>query len=227
MKFGSHFRSAGSDLSSDYINPNELDLMVEQLHVCESLFGDWNAKICFLMQDAADVGSLRKFHEKSGRPILSHSPEAQTNKRLVSWIKKHDEFSSVSVDGVNAKHCGIYYANAVWFLKKGEGMGAMLPQRAFAIRSSIPMLEATFQQMPNLEMIVAFGEVAYLSLKQMFQLKQKWEEVKESQSLLRTGRYCISVTMHPKARGVPMAVMEARLDMLLSLWRGAKSGKDK
>lgn len=223
MKYGSYFRSIDSALSTDYANPNDLGLMERQLHVCESLFGDWNAQVCFLMQDAADVGSLQKFHERTGRPILSHSPGAQTNRRLVSWVRKYEEFSAVSVDGANARNCGIYYANAVWFLKRRGGMGAALPQRALAIRASIPILETTFQQMPNLELIIAFGEVAYLSLKEMFGLKQRWAGVRESEDLITSGKYLIGVTWHPKARGVPMSVMESRLDKLLSMWKKAKA----
>ena len=219
MKFGNSFATIEHRLEKDYANPNELASMDKQLHLCESLFGDWNARVCLLMQDPADIESLVNFHKKTGRPILSHSPSAQTNKRLVAWLSKHSEFRGLNIDGTNAKGCGIFYANAIWYLKRGHGMGATLPQRSLAISESLPILRATFEQMPNLELIVAFGEVAYLSLKRLFGLDEPWSDAKNSKNLISACGFVIGTTMHPKARGVSTDHLEARLDHILQQWR--------
>lgn len=219
MKYGNSFATLDHRLEKDYANPNELAAMDKQLHLCESLFGDWNARVCLLMQDPADIESLVNFHNKTGRPILSHSPSAQTNKRLVTWLSKHPEFRGLNIDGANAKDCGVFYANAIWYLKRGHGMGAILPQRSLAITESLPILRATFEQMPNLELIVAFGEVAYLSLKRLFALRESWNDAKKSKQLISANGYEIGITMHPKARGVPPSQLEARLNHLLQQWR--------
>lgn len=221
MIYGNLFAVMNGRLARDYINPNDLAPMHDQLHVCESLFGDWNARVCLLMQDAADVESLREFHRKTGRPLLSHSPSAITNKRLVRWLVKHKEFSQVDIDGSHSEDCGVYYANAVWFLKKIGGMSGALRQRRRAIQESQKVLEVTFTQLSNLELIVAFGRTAYEALQTQFRLDTSWEKAREQSGLMRHGRFLIGVTNHPMARGVPEAWMEERFDNFLNQWRNS------
>ena len=86
--FGDVFKELGSDLEHLYVNPNKLQDMSARLHVCETLFGDFNARVLVLLQDAADVDSLLLSRDLCpSRPLLSHSEKALTNKRLVSWLK--------------------------------------------------------------------------------------------------------------------------------------------
>lgn len=222
MIYGDQFKGMDVRLAVDYVNPNELTPMQGQLHACESLFGDWSARVCLVMQDAADVESLRRFHERTGRPIFSHNPVATTNRRLVDRLDRHDQFDQLSLDGRNAKSCGLYYANAVWFLKRSGGMSGVLRQRRLAIEQSLPILRATFDQLDHLELIVAFGGVAYEALQQMFGLERPWVEARQDAALIpvRSGqkRWLVGVTSHPRARGVPAARMQQRLADILEQW---------
>ena len=220
------YKHRGMDalLALDYVNPNELMPMHSQLHLCESLFGDWNARVCLLMQDPADVDSLRKFHEKTGRSILSHSPFAPTNKRLVEWLSKLDMFRQIDIEGSHANSCGLYYANAIWFLKREGGMSGALKQRKLVIEKSTEILVDTFRQLEKLELIVAFGGVAYEALREMFHLDLTWPQARHCDSLLKVRmgerNFLIGVTNHPKARGVPNALMEERLINIFKKWNG-------
>jgi len=229
MIYGDQFTKIDSRLACDYINPNELMLMSNQLHVCESLFGDWNARVCLLLQDPADVDSLRKFQKETGRPILSHSPIADTNKRLVEWLNKFEMYSQLDIEGSLSKSCGLYYANAVWFLKREGGMGAPIRQRTRVIEESSEILVATIMQLKELELIIAFGGVAYQALQKIFDLKPTWPKVLESSNLIsaQTNQrsYLIGVTNHPKARGVSKDWMEQRLIGFLQQWQNESNAK--
>jgi len=223
LKFGDSFKDIDSLLARDYVNPNELMPMHNQLHACESLFGDWNARICLLMQDAADVDSLIKFHKQTGRPTLSHSPSASTNKRLVEWLSKVETFRHLDIEGHHSKTCGLYYANAVWYLKRKGGMSGVLRQRKRVIEKSRDILAQTIRQLENLELVLAFGEVAYISLQKIFTLELSWSEARKRSSLIpaqfERKRYHIGVTTHPMARGVSKDLMEARLQNILTQWQ--------
>ncbi len=223
MIFGDQIAGPSEQLSKDYVNPNALAAMPVTLHVCESLFGDWRAGLCLLMQDAADVDSLNKLHTNTGRPLLSHSLSAPTNKRLIKWLSKHHEFSSVNIEGDNAKSCGIYYANAVWFLKKTGGMSGPLKQRRLILKESQIILSTTISQLSKLELIIAFGRVAYEALQLQFQLNTPWKVAKGQRDLIRHKNLLIGVTNHPMARGVSEIEMENRLDGFLSEWRRRRS----
>jgi hypothetical protein len=224
MIYGDKYKGMDTLLARDYVNPNELKPMHSQLHLCESLFGDWNANVCLLMQDPADVDSLKKFHEKTGRSILSHSPFAPTNKRLVEWLSKLEMYRQIDIEGSHANSCGLYYANAIWFLKREGGMSGALKQRKLVIEKSTEMLIDTFRQLKKLELIIAFGEVAYAALREMFHLDRTWPQARQSESLIqvRMGErsFLIGVTNHPKARGVPNALMEERLLNIFKQWHG-------
>ena len=71
---------------------------------------------------------------------------------------------------------------------------------------------------------VAFGEVAYAALREMFHLDLTWPQARQSESLIqvRMGErsFLIGVTNHPKARGVPNALMEERLINIFKKWNG-------
>lgn len=219
MIYGDKFSGLNERLARDYINPNDLERMQYQLHVCESLFGDWNARVCLLMQDAADVESLLKFQTITDRPVLSHNPSAITNKRLVKWLSKHQDFPYVNINGHHSKSCGVYYANAVWYLKKAGGMSAPLKQRHLAITESQKILSTTIAQLQHLELIIAFGKVAYEALQLQFQIDMPWREVLEQKNLIYKNRLLIGVTTHPVARGVTEKWMEDRFDNFLKQWR--------
>jgi hypothetical protein len=223
MIYGNQFSGMDSLLARDYVNPNVLSPMCSQLHVCESLFGDWNARVCLLLQDPADVDSLKKFHKETGRPILSHNPYSDTNKRLVDWLNKFEMYGHLDIEGSRSNSCGLYYANAVWFLKRGGGMGAPLRQRKRVIEKSTEILVTTLTQLKEVELIIAFGSVAYVALQNIFHLKHVWPKALEGNSIISAEinqrRYLIGVTNHPKARGVSKDWMEQRLLAILQQWQ--------
>lgn len=225
MIYGDHFILMDPVLARDYVNPNELMPMHDQLHICESLFGDWSARVCLLLQDPADVGSLERFHNETGRSLLSHSPTADTNKRLISWLNKFPMYSHLDIEGRYSKNCGLYYANAVWFLKRNGGMGGSLRQRKRVIEKSSEILAVTIGQLKDLELIIAFGRVAYEGLQNIFRLELNWPGALEASGLtsIQVGqrKYLIGVTNHPKARGVSKDWMEQRLLGILQLWQDA------
>ena len=222
MIYGNKYKSMDASLAKDYVNPNELVEMHNQMHLCESLFGDWSARVCLLMQDPADVDSLRKFHHKTGRPMLSHSPTAPTNKRLVEWLSKPGIFPGVDINGSNAKNCGLYYANAIWYLKREGGMSGVLKQRRLAIEKSNEILSDTFLQLEKLELIIAFGGVAYDALRMLFELEPTWTQARQDNRLIpgQMGerKFLVGVTTHPKARGVSKTWMYDRLMHILKQW---------
>jgi hypothetical protein len=200
--FGDVFKDLGSDLEHLYLNPNKLQDMSDRLHVCETLFGDFDARVLVLLQDAADVDSLLVSRDLSpSRPVLSHSEKALTNKRLVSWFK---DFFPVSIDGSNAQHCGIYYANAVWLLKLNGGMSGPLPQKSKVLETCGPVLSATLQNLERLELILAFGRHSYSALCRLFPLTRSWEEAlisTEPEEVIHLGRKLEVLGLnHPAAR---------------------------
>jgi hypothetical protein len=76
----------------------------------------------------------------------------------------------------------------------------------------------------KLELIVAFGAVAYEALREMFHLDLTWPQARHSDSLIKVRigerNFLIGVTNHPKARGVPNVLMEERLINIFKKWNG-------
>jgi hypothetical protein len=56
-----------------YRNINELYKQDSQLHACETLFGDWNAEVMVLAQDAANFNTLKKLIDADNKNPFRHS----------------------------------------------------------------------------------------------------------------------------------------------------------
>jgi len=210
--FGNSFFGIEKDLTNWYRNPNEFQDMSNRLHVCETLFGDFNAKLMVLLQDAADEETL--FNQKKLTPDspLRHDPKIGTNKKLVKWFKDYFE---VDIEGSNAKECGIYYANAIWLIKKGSDISSPIYLQDKVLKACEPVLEATINNLKELKLILAFGKSAFLALKSKFNIQESWEDALAKNLLIDVGeRFQVGAINHPRA-SIPSLVTQARIKNLL------------
>ena len=212
LVYGDKFRNVGEGLENWYRNPNEFQDMSKRLHVCETLFGDFNAKLMVLLQDAADENTILQQKQLESINPLRHSPKIGTNKKLVKWL---GEYFPIDIEGSNAKNCGIYYANAVWLIKKGGNISSPIHQPRKVVEACAPVLEATINNLANLKLILAFGKSAYLALKQKFNIQVSWDEALHSNALIDVGKgFKIGAINHPRA-SVPSATTQERIKHLL------------
>jgi len=192
-----HLRLAG------YRNINELTRVEHQLHGCETLFGDFSARVMVLLQDFANVPIVQARTEQGERNPFHHSVEAQTN---VNLVRLFTPYFDVNIHGGEcARTCGLYYANAVWLLKedpKGLGKSASLPRLRQVLQECEPVFRATLQNLPDLELIIAFGSVAFQALQMYLNIHGDWLGMVTSRRVLSVGRYLVGATTHSTARGV-------------------------
>jgi len=215
LKFGNSFlgiEKDKKDLTSWYLNPNEFQGMSNRLHVCETLFGDFNAKLMILLQDAADEETLLNQKKLTPENPLRHSPKIGTNKKLVKWFK---EYFKVDIEGSNAKECGIYYANAIWLIKKGGNISSPINLQNDVLEVCEPVLDATISNLKELKLILAFGKSAFLALKRKFNIHESWEDALRKNLLIDVGKgFKVGAINHPRA-SVRSIVTEARIRNLL------------
>lgn len=141
-----------------YRNINELLPLDDQLHICETLFGDPNAEVLVLAQDAANFGTMRQWYSRHGRKGICHNDRLRTNTNLVEAFAS---FLSKTGDAWANRDCQIFYANAIWLLKDGTGMSSGLPSVKEAAQVSRPVLKATVEGLPSLKVVLAVGKEAY------------------------------------------------------------------
>ena len=212
LVFGDSFLGIERGLEQWYRNPNEFQSMSNRLHVCETLFGDFDAKVMVLLQDAADEETILIQKSLTPDTPLRHGPKIGTNKKLVKWLGK---FYPVDIEGRNAKSCGLYYANAVWLIKKGGDISSPIYAQEAVLKACAPVLDATIGNLQNLELILAFGKSAYLALKQKFSITESWEEALNNNVLIDVGRpFKIGAVIHPRA-SVSSAITQTRIENLL------------
>lgn len=210
--FGDSFLGIEKDLTSWYLNPNEFQDMSNRLHVCETLFGDFNAELMILLQDAADEQTLLNQKRLTPESPLRHSPQIGTNKKLVKWLKN---FFEIDIQGSNAKDCGIYYANAIWLIKKGTDISSPIYLQDKVLKACEPVLDATIGNLKELKLILAFGKSAFLALKGKFDIQESWEDALEKNLLIDVGKsFKIGAINHPRA-SVRSLVTEERIKSLL------------
>ena len=212
--YGDHFTNLEkkNGLDAWYLNPNKFQDMSSRLHVCETLFGDFNAKLMILLQDAADEESLRNQQKLTPQSPLRHNPKIRTNKKLVSWL---NDYFNVNIEGSNAANCGIYYANAVWLIKKGASISSPIFAKSNVLKTCEPVLDATINNLKELKLILAFGSSAYLALKSKFNIDLSWKEALEKNMLIDVGKsFKIGVINHPRA-SVSSKLTQARIKKLL------------
>ncbi len=218
IKYGDSFVNLGANLTDLYLNPNELGDMSDRLHVCESLFGDLNAKVMILLQDAADKKTLLNNASQSN-PLI-HGQKFLTNKRLVTWFGNFFKDKNIEITGANSKNCGIYYANAVWLIKKvikkGEGVSSPIRKRKAVLLECQPVLDATIQNLKELKVILAFGDVAFEALALKFNIKDTWHEALANNKLIPVGDFLIGTLYHPANRKLSPKSMMARIHNYLT-----------
>lgn len=215
--FGDSFKNLGVGLKDNYVNPNDLQDMSNRLHVCETLFGDFDARVLIVLQDAADVDTLlTRARAAPNAPILRHGEDILTNRRLVDWFS---DYFNVSIDGHGAAECGIYYANSVWLLKRSGGMSGSIKKSKEVTVACKPVLLATLRNLQSLEVVISFGAQAHKSMCGILNIDETWSSAKENKTpnIVRfDNRKLRYVALnHPAAR-IPPEITKARLRTLLS-----------
>lgn len=168
-----------------YRNINELYKQRNQLHACETLFGDWNAKVMILAQDAANFNSLKKLSEESKENPFRHSPENKTNQNLYQVIKSLDIFDLGKYEIPNNTNCGLYYANAIWLLKNSDSMSGSITDTKEAYKINKVIFDATVSNLPNLRLILTLGEHSFNFIKFCFgnQISNDWHQSVEKRKV--------------------------------------------
>lgn len=214
IKFGKDFQEVGTNHQDYYVNPNILGCMSDRLHVCESLFGDFDAELMVLLQDAADENSFKKLKEKnpSINPLI-HNPSANTNKKLVFFLESF--FPKINISGTEASSCGIYYANAVWLVKKGDGMRAPIKKKSLVLKECSEVLDATVNNLKNLRLIMTFGQIAYEAIASKFKINLSWHEALKQDGLITVEGYFVGAFPHPAARGIDKNKIKEKISHLL------------
>jgi hypothetical protein len=161
-KFGIDFASLKAE---GYRNINELYKQNNQLHACETLFGDWDAEVMILAQDAANFNTLKQLKASSDENPFKHSPKNRTNKNLYEIIRSLEIFKTGEYDMPNNKKCGLYYANAIWLLKDTDGMSGSLTNTKEAYKENKKVFDATISNLPRLKLILTLGEHAFNFIK--------------------------------------------------------------
>lgn len=140
-----------------YRNINELHKQDSQLHACETLFGDWNAEVMVLAQDAANFNTLKKLIDADSKNPFRHSPTNNTNKNLYNILFSLNLFDLGTYEIPNNKKCGLYYANAIWLLKDSDGMSGSITKTQEAYIANRKVFDATVSNLPKLKLILTLG----------------------------------------------------------------------
>lgn len=215
IMYGDSFKNIGvtGNLAEHYINPNHFQDMSSQLHCCETLFGDLDARLMILLQDAADEATILKQKKIYPRKPLQHGIKVPTNVKLVRLLKEY--YPDITICGKNAANCGIYYANAIWLIKRGAGMSAPIVSARDVLEECKPVMDATIKNLRDLELIVAFGRHAYDSLAERYNISEDWRDCLANGTVLsvkESGNRTIKIATlnHPRA-SVETSKTRARL----------------
>lgn len=205
----------GQRLSDFYRNPNDYQSMGDRLHVCETLFGDFDAEIMILLQDAADTATIERQALEFPSSPLRHGNKVRTNIRLVNWFASLLQSDLIDINGSHASGCGIYYANAVWLIKRGDSMRAPIRAKKSVSQACLPVLHATIKNLSRLRLIITFGREAYTFLRNAYGLPLDWQSALSSQKpqMLANG-IAVGAMNHPAA-SVPERESLARLGGIL------------
>ena len=187
-----------------YRNINELYPQMDRLHCCETLFGDPQAEVLLLAQDAAHVSRFESAMAKDPeKNPFRHDPDLPTNARLFGYLGKYFDVGR-STEDPNNRGCNIYYANAIWLLKEGDGAQAPVKQAGKALEVSLPVLTATVRQLVRLRIVIALGSVSYRAVRLLDPRLPPWADVRcrglHPASLLGK-QMMVGTTFHPGGRG--------------------------
>lgn len=214
-KFGADFERLNLE---GYRNINELHKQHTQLHACETLFGDWNAEVMILAQDAANFNTLQKLKIKDNKNPFRHSPGNQTNKNLFEIMSSLKRFDMGNYDAPNNLNCGLYYANAIWLLKDSKDMSGAITNTKESYKINGQILEATINNLTKLKLILTLGEHSYKFLTHFFrdQIEMDWHQtVAESKAHkvhYKGAAYLVSSIYHTSTRGM---VARAKLNQFI------------
>ena len=187
-------------LEPEYGNINKIVTISDRLHMCETLFGDLNAKVMVLGQDGAHFGNMQALVAAECARGYRHGENVRTNINLIECLSK---YTRKRVDGsIDPKECGVFYANAVWLLKGGDGMAARLPRLMSVLRECAPVMKATIEGLPKLELIIAMGRVAYRSLRLADnRLNGNWQNLVENKTVCDANLFGkavkVAAVLHP------------------------------
>ena len=165
-----------------YRNINELYKQDSQLHACETLFGDWNAEVMVLAQDAANFNTLKKLIDTDNKNPFRHSHTNNTNINLYNILFSLNRFDMGEFCKPNNRNCGLYYANAIWLLKESEGMSGAITNKEMAYKINQEVFAETLKNLKKLKLIVTLGEHSFNFIKHFFkkQIELDWHStVKE------------------------------------------------
>jgi hypothetical protein len=187
-----------------YRNINQLYPQVDRLHCCETLFGDPQAEVLLLAQDAAHVSRFEAAMAKDpAQNPFRHDPHLPTNAYLFEYLRKYFDVGR-STEDPNNRGCNIYYANAIWLLKEGDSAQAAVKQEGKALEVSLPVLTATVNQLVRLRVVIALGSVAYRAIRLLDPRLPRWADVRcrglHPASLLGK-QVMVGTTFHPGGRG--------------------------
>ena len=161
-----------------YRNINELQKQQDQLHACETLFGDWNADVMILAQDAANYNTLKKMKDESHVNPFRHSPKNKTNQNLYKVMDSLKRFNLGTYEDPNNRNCNLYYANAIWLLKDSKDMSGAITNTKESYVKNGEVFKATLANLKNLKLIVTLGEHSFKFLQNFFhgQISSNWHE---------------------------------------------------
>lgn len=185
-----------------YVNVNslvdELDPLNpirDRLHMCETLFGDKSATVLILAQDGANEDRMRSTIGREGAAGYRHGPDVKTNINLLRCL---EDFCLAD----DARRCGFFYANAIWLLKKSEGMSGAITDRYSVYDACAPVFWETVRGLEKLKLILCLGKQPYEFLRRLqVDLEPNWrmmsanEEVQEFMTPLRPVK--VAVVPHP------------------------------
>jgi hypothetical protein len=186
-----------------YKNINELYPQKDQLHCCETLFGDPLAEVLLLAQDAADYPKFEALKQADGRNPFRHDPKWATNKNLFKYLSPYFEIGE-STEKPNNGKCKLFYANAIWLLKQKGGAQGKIVNEVEALNSCLPVLKATIKSLPNLRLIIALGEKAYKTVQMLDSSLLPWAAIKCAESIkanIYGKEILVASTYHPGNRG--------------------------
>jgi hypothetical protein len=125
------------------------------------------------------------------------------------------ESSLINIEGSNASKCGIYYANAIWLLKRGDSMRAPIRAKKSVSQACLPVLHATVSNLSKLKLILAFGREAYISLRNAYDLPLDWRSALSSPTVQSFANGINVGAMNHPAASVPESESLTRLGHLL------------
>jgi hypothetical protein len=185
-----------------YVNVNslvdELDPLNpirDRLHMCETLFGDKSATVLILAQDGANEDRMRSTMGREGSAGYRHGPDVKTNINLLRCL----EGFSLSAD---PSRCGFFYANAIWLLKKTEGMSGAITDRHAVYDACTPVFWETVRGLEKLKLILCLGKQPYEFLRRLnVDLEPNWRIISEAEKVQEfnlSGRALkVAVVPHP------------------------------